>query len=653
MLRWIGVPAHARPRHLLCPPLQRPPVPTTVFPAPAHPPARPQAAPIRAAAWLLAAWVWLIALGSACAAGPAAPPAERPAPAALQLDARQPEVPVWPLLRILDVPADRVDAQAARAQLARFSTPATPYQNLGQRPAAVWLHVPIQVGPEAPTRWVVRIEYPALRDVEFALFDAQQRLVQHSRSGAAVPFVERPLPSRALAAELVFTPGQRYDLLIRVHTATAAIVPISLLTWPQFTAVESRDQITFGLMAGLMAFMLIYSATLWSSMRQPGFMAYGVLLVANGSFALGLYGVGAQYLWPLNVWLSSNITVMSSLVVVAANLVFCLSALEVRQHWPRVARWAQASAVAMVIALAGFLAGLLDYRQCAITASSGAVINVALLLPVAIQRWRGHDRAAAFLLLGWLSYAASMIMVAVLLRGLLPATPWTLYGAQLGAIGEMLSWLVVLNLQVDHLRRTAESNQREHDLMQALAHTDPLTGLANRRGLERALAMGIGSVARGDARTPDMALFMLDLDGFKQINDQLGHEAGDEVLTTLARRLRGSTRAGDLVARLGGDEFVVLATSLSSPADAAAVGRKLMAQFEAPILLSGGKLCRVGGTIGYSVARAPVSDVSGWLAEADAAMYAGKHAGKLQLVDHAALAGHHTPPKQATGATAA
>lgn len=640
-------------RRLSRPTPQRPPVPTTALTATSQQPARQGPGWLRAVARLLAGWIWLLAVGSACATSPDGVPAQRPPPAALQLDARTPEIPAWPQLRVLDEPGQRLDAAAAHARLAHFAPPATPYQNLGQRPAAVWLHVPIQVSPDAPARWVVRIEYPALRDVEFALFDAQQRLVQHSRSGASVPFFERALPSRTLATELTLAPGQRHDLLIRVHTATAAIVPISLLTWAQFTAVESRDQITFGLMAGLMAFMLIYSATLWSSMRQPGFLAYGVLLCANGGFALGLYGVGAQYLWPHNAWLASNITVMSSLVVVAANLVFCLSALEVPRHWPRVARWVQASAAVMLVMLAGFLLGLVGYRECAIAASSGAVVTVVLLLPAAIQRWRGHDRAAAFLLLGWLSYAGSMIMVAVMLRGLLPATTWTLYGAQLGAIGEMLSWLVVLNLKVDHLRRSAESSQREHDLMQALAHTDPLTGLANRRGLDRALAQGVGSAARADGRRPDMALFMLDLDGFKQINDQLGHEAGDAVLTALARRLKQATRAGDLVARLGGDEFVVLATGLSGPADAAAVGRKLMAQFEAPILLSGGTLCRVGGTIGYSVATAPVHDVSGWLAEADAAMYVGKRAGKLQLVDHATVAGHRGTAHPADGTSTA
>ena len=133
-------------------------------------------------------------------------------------------------------------------------------------------------------------------------------------------------------------------------------------------------------------------------------------------------------------------------------------------------------------------------------------------------------------------------------------------------------------------------------------------------------------------------MLYIDLDGFKQINDQLGHEAGDAVLTTLAQRLRKASRAGDLVARLGGDEFVVVATGLSSPEDAEVVGRKLLAQFEQPILLPGGLLQRLGGTIGYSLASGPLRDASAWMREADAAMYAGKSAGKQRLVAYADLA---------------
>src|SRR6185369_1900900 len=85
------------------------------------------------------------------------------------------------------------------------------------------------------------------------------------------------------------------------------------------------------------------------------------------------------------------------------------------------------------------------------------------------------------------------------------------------------------------------------------------TGLANRRALERTLAAALG---RAGARARSVGLLMLDLDGFKAINDTHGHAAGDEALREVARRLSRSVRERDLVARLGGDEFVVVLTDL-------------------------------------------------------------------------------------------
>ncbi len=128
-----------------------------------------------------------------------------------------------------------------------------------------------------------------------------------------------------------------------------------------------------------------------------------------------------------------------------------------------------------------------------------------------------------------------------------------------------------------------------------------------------------------------LALYMLDLDGFKPVNDRFGHDVGDELLRVVAQRLRASVRAGDAVARLGGDEFVVMAHGLTNEAQALELGRKLVDAFRAPFALDE-RTCSVTATIGYALAPADVNDAGALLKSADAAMYTGKQEGKDQLV---------------------
>ena len=127
-----------------------------------------------------------------------------------------------------------------------------------------------------------------------------------------------------------------------------------------------------------------------------------------------------------------------------------------------------------------------------------------------------------------------------------------------------------------------------------------------------------------------LAVFMLDLDGFKAVNDRLGHEAGDSLLVQVSQRLKQPLRRSDVVARLGGDEFVVLAQGVADPAVALAIGRKLLAACDAPFQVNG-QDCRVGLTIGFALSPEDGLDAAALLRQADAAMYAGKQAGRHQL----------------------
>lgn len=157
---------------------------------------------------------------------------------------------------------------------------------------------------------------------------------------------------------------------------------------------------------------------------------------------------------------------------------------------------------------------------------------------------------------------------------------------------------------------------------------DELTQLPNRRALFDRLPQAL---ARADRWGKTLALFFLDLDGFKQINDRYGHEGGDELLRLFARRLENSVRQTDTVARLAGDEFTVLLEALTAGADDAyIVARKIIAAMQDPFTLVGHEV-RMTTSIGIAL-YTPKSGltVDQLVARADSAMYSSKRAGKNQ-----------------------
>jgi diguanylate cyclase (GGDEF)-like protein len=159
----------------------------------------------------------------------------------------------------------------------------------------------------------------------------------------------------------------------------------------------------------------------------------------------------------------------------------------------------------------------------------------------------------------------------------------------------------------------------------SLAYRDPLTGLANRTSLAPALEQ---AVERARRRGFKLAGVFIDLDGFKQINDFYGHDAGDRCLIEVARRLRSTVRASDVVARLGGDEFFVLLEEVQDELAVEAVIRKLLAEALRAYELPGGAQARASASMGVSLFPDNSSDAAALIKNADTAMYSAKQAGK-------------------------
>jgi diguanylate cyclase (GGDEF)-like protein len=188
----------------------------------------------------------------------------------------------------------------------------------------------------------------------------------------------------------------------------------------------------------------------------------------------------------------------------------------------------------------------------------------------------------------------------------------------------LLLMFSVVSLLLRHVRRSTLQLEASEAQAQHLAFHDPLTGLANRALFEDKLAH---ELARARASAGSLALLYLDLDGFKHVNDTLGHPAGDELIRAVGQRLSATVRATDLVARIGGDEFAIIQTEIHGAAEAEILCMRIIEEINMPFEVAGTQ-ARVGVSIGIAMGPADAGDRTELSRKADIALYEAKASGK-------------------------
>jgi len=541
------------------------------------------------------------------------------------LDDRLAPIDLWPHVQVLFDDTQELGIDQVLRQPQSFTTPTTAARTLGLRSDAVWLRIPVRAASGGNGLWVLDIDYPVINRVDVFLVSEGQ--VAHlGRMGNLLPTDQRMVHARTLAMGLTLAADTHYALYLRVVNTGAMILPVTLSRPPAFLQRALGEQMLQGVLLGLGLCLLVYSLGQWLMLREPLFAKYAILIGGSILFCLLQFGVGAQFLWPGNAWLELHLGGLSALMAATGSFLFIEQVLAGKDMGPHLSRLMKVGAGLTTLSALLYALNLISVAQVTLIVSTLGMAPALLGMPGALRRARRGDPVGHSFLLAWAVYAVTAGILIAVIQGKLAANFWTLHAFQFGATLDMLIFMRVLGLQTRALKLAAQAAQLERDTLHSMAHTDPLTGLPNRRQLHSAVSSAIGQRRPGEL----VAVTMLDLDGFKQINDQFGHDTGDALLIEVAHRLQSRVRSSDVVARLGGDEFLVLSSGLKTESQVRELAEKLVATIAEPIVI-GGHVCKIGLTAGYGIAPDDGLDALTLMQRADAAMYAGKKAGKGQV----------------------
>jgi diguanylate cyclase (GGDEF)-like protein len=464
--------------------------------------------------------------------------------------------------------------------------------------------------------WLLALPTTAIQDLRiFGPFNEQgQALADTVVTGLQHPYSTRPLGSERYVTQLSLPQTGVYILYLRAQSDTSQNLTLTAWNTTDYFRWRQDKRLFDGICYGILLALLVYNLVLASVFRDRTYALY----VAVGLFALftlSTYnGHAARYLWPDWPWLIEHSYVLMASLWIGTNSAFAADFLNTRRQAPKLHRVIQWITGMAVLALAVGLAGHVRWAQ-----TINEVLGVAgsvLMAGSTTWIWRRGFGPAGWYLAGQLTLFGAVIATVLVNWGLLDAPFLLANGLQLGVALEMVVFAVALSARIRLLQREQLELHLRAQHLAEMAETDPLTGIANRNGL----------VHRTDkllAQAGHHVVLLLDLDKFKPVNDTLGHEAGDAVLVTVARRLASQLRDSDVVARLGGDEFVIVLSGKHHPAPLDSTVQRLVEAVNQPLLYNGHHI-DIQSSIGAATSPQDGSNLKALLAAADKAMYRAK-----------------------------
>jgi len=570
-------------------------------------------------------------------------------PKVLELDEHQ-QIDLHPYLAYATLPRDtRFERLGQNPPVWRLASNRNDL-NFGYTQDAVWLKLRLRSTADQPTTWRLHFSYSSLDRLE--LYDGEASVLL---AGDTVRLSQRQARTRDPVFHLTLAPGEERTLHVRAISDGSLTLTSQMWAAAEFAAFNEASTSLITLYLGMLLALAAYNLLLLTVLRERAYLLYVCFVISFGLGALAFTGMGARYVWPEAGPWGNRLLPFALCLSATIGTLFVRHFLNTATWLPR---WDRVTHVVAWSCMLLTLASLVFPVHWVIPAMSLVGLTGALvMMGCLIQAARLAIPGARIFLLAWCVLIAGVVLLALRNFSLLPSNLFTTYAMYLGSALELLLLSFALAAKLNTLKEQTQLAQRraldvqselvetlrQHELeleqrvrertaelaeanarLESMAMHDPLTGLANRNSLERHLDLAL---RRAQRRHEYLAAMLVDLDGFKQINDQLGHETGDKVLRCIADRLKALARDADFIARLGGDEFVLIAEGITGREQAHYIAERFLDGLSMPIELDGDSIA-VGASIGVALTRSAEPDMALLLRQADMAMYTRKRSGR-------------------------
>jgi len=443
-----------------------------------------------------------------------------------------------------------------------------------------WLRISLKSLYSSSTPWFFRIDYPLLDKLDVYLLTGT-RLLQEFHSGDFQPFNQRPIDNPAFVFPLSIKSSAPHTLYIHVQTSSSLQLPLSLQpesSYWQTIAIENASSAAF---YAILLSMIFYNAVIFFIVRERSYLYYVLYLSSFTLFMASIHGWAYRFFWPNSPEIHQLSVVFMIGITICTAALFTSNFLHLKEKNPPLNRIVKAL---VIVSIASSIASLLiPYAIMIRINASLAIIAAVIAIFATLQEWRrSKSREIMMFIIAWSTLLVGFLLYSGQKFGLLPVNAFTEHAIEIGAVLEalllalgladrinserkarietqdrLLDIQIKANQELDNkVRERTEELEIMNDQLQVASVTDSLTQVKNRHYFDKKL---LAEYRRAYREKSWLSLLILDIDHFKNFNDNYGHQAGDKVLQCVASAIQDVVkRPSDAVTRYGGEEFTVL-----------------------------------------------------------------------------------------------